>query len=196
MKSSKTPDQYYQNLTSFKTELESIRGILLETGLQETIKWGIPVYTFGKDNVVGVAAFKSYFGIWFYQGSLLNDSYNLLINAQEGVTKALRQYRMNSKDDIKAEAIKEYVFESIENFKNDRKVLPEKKNLYIPTLLQNRLDKSPDLSDKFNSLTNFKKREYAEYIDSAKRESTKMDRLEKIVPMILEGIGLNDKYRK
>ena len=196
MKSSKTPDQYYQNLTSFKTELESIRGILLETGLQETIKWGIPVYTLGKDNVVGVAAFKSYFGIWFYQGSLLNDSYNLLINAQEGVTKALRQYRMNSKDDIKAEAIKEYVFESIENFKNDRKILPEKKNLYIPTLLQNRLDKSPDLSDKFNSLTNFKKREYAEYIDSAKRESTKMDRLEKIVPMILEGIGLNDKYRK
>ena len=51
------------------------------------------------------------------------------------------------------------------------------------------------LATIFESLTLTKKREFTEYISSAKRDDTKQKRLEKIIPMILNNIGLNDKYK-
>ena len=61
----------------------------METELLETIKWGVPVYTLNDKNVLGMGAFKSYVGIWFFQGAFLDDPQKKLINAQEGKTKAL-----------------------------------------------------------------------------------------------------------
>ena len=78
-----------------------LREILVSSGLDETVKWGMPVYTLNNKNVAGFSAFKSWTGIWFYQGVFLKDSAGVLINAQEGTTKGLRQWRFRSVDEIR-----------------------------------------------------------------------------------------------
>ena len=196
MKRNKTVDEFFKNLTQWQTELKLLREIILETNLEETIKWGAPTYTYNKKNVVGLSAFKSYFGLWFFQGGLLKDSANKLINAQEGKTKALRQWRFNTPDEIDKELIKSYILASVENFKNGIEIKPNRnKKIQIPDELKNafKLDKS--LEEKFKALTMGKKREYAEHIANAKRAATRKSRLEKCIPLILSGVGLNDKYK-
>ncbi len=188
--------QYIEQKPSWKGCLERLREIILSLPLKETIKWGVPYYTYNDSNIIGLAAFKNYVGIWFVQGALLKDTQSVLINAQEGKTSALRQLRFSSENEIHEELITSYVLEAIENLQQGKKITPQKKPLIIPDLLQKQLDTNPQLKDRFKSFTLTKKREYAEYILDAKRERTKESRLKKIIPMILEGIGLNDKYRK
>ena len=90
MKRYKTVDDYIAGSDQWSGELAKIRGILATTDLTEEIKWGAPCYTFDGKNIVGMAGFKSYFGLWFHQGALLADDAGVLINAQEGTTRALR----------------------------------------------------------------------------------------------------------
>jgi len=113
MASSKTVDAYLDNARHWQDELRTVRAILLSTGLTETIKWGAPVYTNadGK-NIVGIGGFKAYFGLWFFEGALLSDDQGVLINAQPGKTKLLRQWRMRSSGEIKPALIKRYVREA------------------------------------------------------------------------------------
>ena len=96
MKMFKTIDEFMENQGEHKKALIRLREIILSTGLIETIKWGSPVYTLNGKNIAGIGAFKSYFGIWFFQGALLQDLQKNLVNAQEGKTKALRQWRFKS----------------------------------------------------------------------------------------------------
>lgn len=83
--------------SSWDQELALLKSIIQKTGLKETVKWGIPVFTFNGQNIVGIAGFKSFFALWFYNGIFLKDPNKVLINAQEGVTKALRQWRFFTK---------------------------------------------------------------------------------------------------
>ncbi len=92
MQRAKSVDAYINQSAQWHDELKLLRRILRWTSLKEEIKWGAPCYTHNGKNVVGVGAFKSYFGLWFHQGALLKDDNNVLINAQEGKTKALRQW--------------------------------------------------------------------------------------------------------
>jgi len=168
----------------------------LITELEETIKWGSPVYCLNGKNIVGLGAFKSYVGLWLFQGALLKDKKKKLINAQEGVTKALRQMRFNSIDEIDEILILEYLKEAIKNEKAGKEIKPAKKTkIAIPKELKVELNKNAKLKEIFSQLTPFKQREFCEYISEAKRETTKQSRLRKILPMIFKGIGLNDKYR-
>lgn len=192
----KTADDFYSKELTFKGELARLRSILLSTGLTETIKWGIPVYCFGKENVVGCCEFNHHFGLWFYQGALLQDEHQKLINANEASTKAMRQWRMTSMEEIDEQLIKHYLIESIENFKIGNKITPKKQQpLVLPEELYQLLLHQPDLKDCFELFNLTKKREFCEYIESAKRIETKIARLQKITPLILQGIGLNDRYR-
>ena len=121
MKRYKTVDDYIAHAAQWQDELRRLREILQSTELTEDVKWGAPCYTFDKKNVVGILGFKSYFGFWFHQGVLLEDRKKVLINAQEGKTKALRQWRMNSPNDIKPATIKAYVREAIQLVKDGAK---------------------------------------------------------------------------
>lgn len=193
----KTADDYFAKDLQFSKELNELRRILLKSGLTETIKWGIPCYCFEKHNLVAMCEFKSYFGLWFYQGALLKDESNKLINANEENTKALRQWRMNSMDEVNEQLILAYIHESIENFKIGNIILPDRdKEIVVPTELQDVLDKKLEVKTQFDALSKTKKRDFCEHIESAKRAETKQQRIEKILPMILEGIGLYDKYKK
>ncbi len=198
MKRYKTPEEYIANNKDWHQSLILLRDILLSRQMTETIKWGVPVYTFEEKNIVGTTAFKSYVGLWFFQGALLKDKKMKLINAQEGKTKALRQWRFNSVKEIEAESktIKQYLEEAILNQKQGKEIKPErKKSLEIPKQLNGLFKTDKKAKESFNSLSLSKQREYAEYISEAKRDETKQKRLLKIVPIILKGKGLNDKYR-
>lgn len=195
MKGAKTADDYFAMQTAFEEEQLVLRSLILETGLEETIKWGIPVYVWNKHNVIGMCAFKAHFGIWFYQGALLADSAKKLINANEGTTKSLRQWRMQTMQEIDGTLIQQYIYESIDNFKAGRIQVPEKnKPLILPDELISDLARH-GLTATFEALSLTKKRDFAEYISSAKRAETKLSRLEKIRPMIEGNIGLNDQYK-
>ena len=129
--------------------------------------------------------------------SFLKDEKKLFTNAQEGKTKALRQMRFESINEIDKNVVLVYVKEAIENQKLGKEVKADrtKKETIIPVELQIDLDKDSDYKNSLNKLTPGKQREYCEHIMSAKRENTKQSRLEKIKPMILKGIGLHDKYK-
>lgn len=197
MKSYKTVDEYILNAHIGKEILLVLRDLLKTTVLEETIKWGSPVYTFNGRNVAGMAAFKSYCGIWFFQGALLKDKAGVLINAQEDRTKAQRQWRFTSVDEIDDQLLLEYVNEAIENERQNKKVeINRDKPLIIPKEFHNALDNDSALKEHFYQFTKSRQREFADYISEAKQEKTRLTRLEKVIPLILDNIGLNDKYRK
>ena len=191
-------DSYFEKDQTFKSEIAELREIALTTELEETVKWGAPVYTIQNKNVLGIMAFKSHYGLWFFNGVYLSDPENVLENAQEGKTKAMRHWKFHEGDPIDKSLVREYMLEAIENQKRGLELKPEKKkkNTVVPELLQQALNSDKGLKSSFEGLAPYKQREYCEYIDSAKQEKTKTSRLEKILPMIAEGIGFNDKYRK
>lgn len=188
---------YIDKQGKWSEALHTLREILLSTEAVETVKWGMPTYTVNNKNVIGLAGFKNHFGLWFFQGVFLSDPKGLLRNAQEGKTKAMRSLHFTDIDQIDANLIKAYVLEAIENQKLGKEVKPDraKKQLVIPPVLKNALAKKAPLNKAFFALTPGKQREYAEHIGGAKREATQISRLEKSIPMILDGVGLNDKYK-
>lgn len=193
----KTVNEYILNAVFGQEILIVLRDILLSTELQETVKWGGPVYTINNKNVVGIAAFKSYVGLWFYNGNFLTDKAGVLINATEGITKALRQWRFSSVDEIDDELVLKYVNEAIQNQKEGKELKPERnKPVIIPEELKQALMEDTELENCFNRFKPGRQREFTEYIASAKLAETRLARLQKVVPLILENIALNDKYRK
>ncbi|MDA7979390.1 MAG: DUF1801 domain-containing protein [Pirellulales bacterium] len=196
MKRYKTVDEYLDNQSQWQEELRELRAVVLSTELQECVKWGAPCYEFDGKNIVGMAGFKSYFGLWFHNGALLKDTGGVLINAQDGKTKALRQWRFKSKQDIKKRAIKAYIKEAIELQQQGKSVKPARNApIEVPAELKKALAKNRGAQKAFTALRPGLQREYANYIAEAKRDETKLKRVGKILPMILDGIGLNDKYR-
>ena len=184
------------NKDKWQEELDLLFTIIRETELVEETKWGAPCFTIDGKNVLGVGGFKSYVGIWFHQGVFLKDPLKVLINASEGKTKALRQWRFQSKKEINPGQVKAYILEAIDNARAGKVIKPEKKkSVEMPSELKTVLAKDKKLQQNFTALTPFKQREYMEYIGDAKQEKTRLTRLEKSIVLINEGKGLNDKYR-
>lgn len=196
MEMSKTIDEYLQKNLEWSKELNTLRELLLSTELKETVKWGFPVYTLDGKNVIGLGAFKGYAGIWFFQGSFLKDEMKVLINAQQGKTRGMRQWRFNSADNIDEENVLAYIHEAILNQAAGKEIKPErKKPIEIPEELLAAIKEDTDLKESFKALSKSYQREYAEYIAEAKKQETRLRRVDKIIPMILVGQGLNDKYK-
>lgn len=189
---------YIHKKEAWKQELTLLRSVFTNLPLEETIKWGAPTYVFKGKNIVGLAAFKKYCGLWFFQGVLLEDKQKKLMNAQEGKTKALLQWRFYTKDEIDLPLIKQYVLEAMHQVAigNEVKFSSNTKPLVIPLELSQQLAIDTSLEAKFRRFSKSKQHEFAAYIATAKRAETKEKRLQKIIPMILSGEGLNDRYKK
>jgi uncharacterized protein YdeI (YjbR/CyaY-like superfamily) len=193
----KSFEDYLEKNSKWEKELITFREIILSTSLEEAIKWGAPIYTLKNKNVVGLGAFKNHCALWFFNGALLEKNTSLLVNAQEGKTKALRQIKFEIGDEIPTSLLKKYVKEAIELQQAGKEVKPVKnKHINIPEELQIAFEKSEALEEAFQNLSKGKQREFAEHITTAKREATRKNRLEKCIPLILDGVGLHDKYRK
>ncbi|NNM23520.1 MAG: hypothetical protein HKO54_08190 [Flavobacteriaceae bacterium] len=196
MERHKTVDAYIEKHDRWGVQLRQLRQILNKTELQEEIKWGAPSYTLDGKILLGIGAFKNHLALWFHQGVFLKDKHNKLVNAQEGKTKALRQWRFEEGDSINEAIVLEYAQECIENCLAGKELKPQRnKKVVLHPKLKEEFKKKPLFNDAFQKLTPGKQREYAEYISEAKRETTQISRLEKIIPMVLEGTGLHDKYK-
>ncbi len=185
----------WDKTNQWEEELELLKTIIAKTPLVETTKWGGTIYTYNNKNIIGIGGFKSYFGVWFMNGVFLKDEAKVLVNAQEGVTKALRQWRFQSKEEVDEKLLLHYIKEAIHNEELGLTHKPTKKETVISPFFQNELDSNADLAKAFEGFTPYKQREFLEYIDTAKQEKTKISRMEKIRPMIFANIGLNDKYK-
>ncbi len=179
-----------------EVELEILKTIIDNTDLVETNKWGGIVYTYNNKNIIGIGGFKNFFTIWFFNGVFLKDELNVLVNANEGVTKSLRQWRFTSKSEIIENQILIYINEAIENEKLGLNIKPERKPELASTFLENEFKSNSNLNQAFRKLSLSKRNEFTEYIESAKKEETKLTRIDKVKPLILSGIELNDKYIK
>ena len=176
-------------------ELALLRTIIEKTELVETNKWGGEVYTINNKNVLGIGGFKNYFTIWFWNGVFLKDEAKVLVNANEGVTKGLRQWRFTSAADVNEKLVSHYIHEAIANEKTGLSIKPEKKEAMKCDFFEGELKKDSKLNVAFDNFSPYKQKEFWEFMATAKQEKTKITRLEKIRPMIIDGIGLNDKYR-
>ena len=196
MKGYKTIDEYVASREQWQAEISRLRDILQAMELTEEVKWGGPCYTYAGKNIVGIGGFKSHFGLWFHRGALLEDKKDVLINGQVGTTKALRQWRMHTAKEIKPSVIKAYIREAIQLVNDGKSIGPQKnKPIVVPPELKKALAKNAKARKGFDSLRPGLQRQYTDHVASAKRDDTKIKRIEKILPMIAAGKGLYDRYR-
>ncbi|KML30853.1 YdeI/OmpD-associated family protein [Priestia sp. D51] len=187
-------DEFLTKAKKWKEEYETLRKIVLDCELTEDFKWMNPCYTFEKKNIVLIHGFKEYCALLFPKGSLLQDSHGILIQQTENVQGA-RQIRFtNVQEIVEKEAIlKAYIYEAIEVEKAGLKVKAKKpEELIIPEELQHKFDEIPDLKDAFTTLTPGRQRAYILHFSAAKQSKTRASRVEKCIPNILIGKGLND----
>jgi uncharacterized protein YdeI (YjbR/CyaY-like superfamily) len=188
-------DKFISNAQQWQEEYKKLRMIVLDCGLTEELKWGVPCYTLQKSNIVLIHGFKDYCAILFVKGALLKDSKGILIQQTENV-QAARQVRFTNVREIdETEPIlKDYIYEAIEVEKAGLKVNYKKTEEYsIPEEFQNKLNEIPDLKAAFTALTPGRQRAYFFYFSQPKQSKTRESRVEKFIPQILSGKGLNDQ---
>jgi len=187
-------DFYFTKAESWKTEIEKLRNIVLECGLEEVLKWGCPCYTHNNANIVLIHTFKEYCALLFFKGALLNDPHGLLIRQTENV-QAARQIRFTSLREIikKEKMIKEYIYEAVEVEKAGLKVKLKKPSEFpMADEFKSALSKNPKLRKAFETLTPGRQRAYLLYFAAPKQSKTREARVEKYIPQIVKGKGLND----
>lgn len=188
-------DFFFTKAKKWLEELELLRTIVLNCGLTEELKWGCPCYTFQKGNIVLLHGFKEYCALLFFKGALLNDAHGILIQQTENV-QAARQIRFTSVQQImKMEPlIKAYIYEAIEVEKAGLKVNFKKKTeLRFSEEFKKKLNEMPALKAAFDALTPGRQRAYNLYFSAPKQSKTRESRIEKCMPQILMGKGLQDQ---
>ena len=188
-------DFYFSKAKKWQKEIGKLRMIVLDCGLTEELKWGVPCYTFQKSNIVLIHVFKEYCALLFFKGALLHDANGILIQQTKNV-QAARQIRFtNVREIVKMKPIlKAYIHEAIEVEKAGLKVNFKKTSEFkIPEEFQNKLEKIPALKTAFDALTPGRQRAYLFYFSQPKQSKTREARVEKCMEQILDGKGLNDE---
>jgi uncharacterized protein YdeI (YjbR/CyaY-like superfamily) len=187
-------DFYFNKAKKWQKELEQLRMIVLDCGLTEELKWGVPCYTFQKRNIVLIHVFKEYCALLFFKGALLDDANGILIQQTENVQVARQVRFTNVREIVEMKTIlKAYIFEAIEVEKAGLKVkLKKTADFKIPEEFQNKLGKSTALKKAFDALTPGRQRAYIFYFSQPKQSKTRESRVEKYIKQILNGKGLED----
>lgn len=189
-------DGYFEKLDQWNEELELLRSILLDSPLTEDYKWSSPIYTLNNANIIGIGPFKEFCALSFFKGSLLGDTHKLLLKIGQN-TQHGRWIKFTNVEQIrKLEPIlKEYIYEAYEIEKSGAKVEYKKTEDYpIPEEFQVFLDKNAKLKAAFENLTPGRQRAYLLHFAQPKQSATRTSRVEKCIPLILEGKGLNEDY--
>ena len=187
-------DGFLRKAKKWRKEFEKLRMVCLDFGLTEELKWGKPCYTLQGSNIVLIHGFKEYCALLFMKGALLKDPRRILVQQTENV-QAARQIRFtNVREIVEMEPIlKSYIHEAIEVEKAGLKLNYKKTSEFtIPAEFQNKLDKNRALKRAFAALTPGRQRGYLLYFSAAKRSKTREARVEKCIPQILNGTGLDD----
>jgi len=187
-------DFYFDKATQWQKEIGKLRTIALDCGLTEELKWGCPCYLFEKRNIVLIHVFKEYCAFLFFKGALLKDTDGILIQQTKNVQVA-RQIRFtNVREVVKlAPILKTYIYQAIEVEKAGVKVKLKKSTEFdIAEEFQKKLDKVRGLKTAFHALTPGRQRAYLLHFSAPKQSKTREARVEKCIPSILNGKGLND----
>ena len=187
-------DFYFDQEKKWQKEQEQLREIVLECGLAEELKWGVPCYMHQKSNIVLIHSFKEYCALLFFKGALLKDTDDILIQQSANV-QAARQIRFTNLQEIidLKSALKTYIFEAVEIEKAGLKVnLKKTAEFPVSDEFQQKLDENPDLKKAFEALTPGRQRAYLLHFSQPKQAKTRESRVEKYIPAIFEGKGLND----
>ncbi|WP_295713601.1 YdeI family protein [Mucilaginibacter sp.] len=187
-------DFYFNKDKKWQQELEQLRMIILDCGLTEELKWGVPCYMFQGNNIVLIHTFKEYCAILFFKGALLNDANSILVQQTENV-QAARQIRFTNVGEIveTLPTLKAYIYEAIEVEKAGLKVdFKKTAEFTIAEEFQNKLDEMPALKTAFDALTPGRQKAYLLHFAAPKQSKTREARVEKCMQQILEGQGLND----
>lgn len=185
---------FYFDKGKWQEAITLLRDMVLKCGLAEELKWGCPCYIFEGRNIVLIHVFRDYCALLLFKGALLQDPAGILIQQTANVQSA-RQLRFTGIKEIKSRAavIKSYIYEAIEVERAGLKVpLKKTKDYAVPEEFQKRLSKSPTLKKAFEALTPGRQRGYLFYFTQAKQSKTREARVEKYIPKILEGKGLED----
>lgn len=187
-------DFFFRKAKKWREEFERLRTIILDCGLTEELKWGKPCYTLQHSNIVVIQGFKEYCALLFFKGALLKDAKGILIQQTENVQVA-RQIRFTSVGQI-AEmepALKAYIHEAIEVEKAGMEPNYKKTSEFkIPEEFQRKLDEMPALKTAFQALTPGRQRGYLLHFSAPKQSKTRAARVEKWMPQIHNGKGIND----
>ncbi|MEZ5103259.1 MAG: YdeI family protein [Draconibacterium sp.] len=187
-------DTFLDKAKKWKDEFEKLRAICLDCGLNEEYKWMHPCYTYNNSNVVLIHGFKEYCALLFHKGSLLKDTHGILIQQTENV-QAARQIRFtNVKEIVELESVlKSYIFQAIEVEKAGLKVeLKKTKEFEMAEEFRQKLEELPALKTAFKAMTPGRQRAYLLHFSQPKQSKTRESRIEKYIPHILAGKGLND----
>ena len=188
-------DAFLRNAKKWQKEMAKLRKIILGCQLTEELKWGKPCYLFQGNNIVLIHGFKEYCALLFFKGALLKDAKRILIQQTENV-QAARQIRFtNVREMVEMEPIlKAYIHEAIEVEKAGLEVSYKKTSEFkMPEEFQSKLDQIPALKRAFAALTPGRQRGYLLYFSAAKQSKTRESRIEKCMPQILKGRGLDDE---
>ena len=198
-KSLKNPevDKFLKEEEAWREEFTKLRSIILDCGLTEELKWGKPCYSFQGTNVVLIHGFKEYCAILFTKGALLKDPEGILIQQTKNV-QAARQVRFTNVGQVVklASTLKAYIKEAIAAEKAGLKVTYKKTSEFaMAEEFRNKLAQDPALKTAFEALTPGRQRGYLLYFSGAKQSETREARIEKCIPLIFDGIGLQDEYQ-
>lgn len=187
-------DAYLNGVERWRREMEALRSILLDCPLREEFKWRSPCYTYGKSNLVTIWGLKDCSALGFFKGVLLKDAAGLLAAPGEN-SRSMRVMRFGDLSEIRERRslVQDYVLEAIEAEKAGLKVNFRKDDLADPAELTEKLAADPELKAAFEALTPGRQRGYRLYFSGAKQSATRVSRIEKSVPRILEGKGPNDR---
>lgn len=187
-------DFFFEKEKRWQQEIEKLRQICLASDLTEDLKWGCPCYTLEGKNIVLIHTFKEYCALLFFKGALMNDPESILIQQTENVQSARQIRFVHMHEVIDREAvIKACIAEAIEVEKKGLKVeLKKTEDFPTPEEFQYRLDHFPALKTSFENLTPGRQRAYLMHFAQAKQTKTREARIEKYIPQILAGKGLND----
>lgn len=187
-------DFFFSKEKKWYKEFEQLRMIVIDCGLNEEFKWGQACYTLDKTNIVLIHGFKEYCALLFFKGALLNDTNDILIQQTKNV-QATRQIRFTHVQEIikMKKILKQYIHEAIAVEKAGLKVKLKKTSAFnVPEEFQKKLNKNTALKTAFRTLTPGRQRAYLLYFSQPKQSKTRESRIEKSIPQILNGKGLND----
>jgi uncharacterized protein YdeI (YjbR/CyaY-like superfamily) len=182
-------------VNSWLEELETLRQLVLETGLTEEIKWGVPVYTYNGKNILTIGALKDSATIGFFKGVLLADKNKIL--QQQGNLQSDRVVKFVTVSDIEKlkNVLQSYIEEAVAIEENGIKVEFKKNPEPIPEELLQAFEEDPVFKKSFYALTAGRQRGYIIHFSQPKQSQTRIGRIEKYKQQIVDGIGLNDKYK-
>jgi uncharacterized protein YdeI (YjbR/CyaY-like superfamily) len=188
-------DFFFNKAGKWQKEYAKLRTIILDCGLNEELKWGVPCYTFQKKNVVLIHGFKDYCAILFPKGVLLQDPSGILIQQTKNVQSARQVRFTNVREIARLEPVlKAYIYEAIEVEKAGAKINHKTTAEFeIPEEFKNKLDKNRALKKAFEALTPGRQRSYLFYFSQPKLSKTREARVEKYTKQILSGRGLDDE---